>query len=223
MSDAPQNVLELADVTAGYGATSVLESLSLNLAPGESISVIGRNGVGKSTLLATIMGHTALHAGAIRLNGAEISRLPVYQRARHGIAYVPQEREIFPSLTVRENLHMAARPEKWPGKWPGKWNEKTVTDLFTNLRARLHQTGANYPVASNRCSRWPAPSWPIRAFCSWTSRVKVSRRLLSRHSCRCSPSCAKMRGYRLCWLNTIRAWRSISLSARWSWIGDLVD
>ncbi|ETW98374.1 MAG: branched-chain amino acid ABC transporter [Candidatus Entotheonella factor] len=132
-SEKPCNVLELADVSAGYGATNVLERLSLALAPSESLSIIGRNGVGKTTLLATMMGHTDLHAGAIRLNGADISRLPVYQRARLGIAYVPQEREIFPSLTVRENLHMAARP--------GKWNEATVTDLFLNLRDRLQQPG----------------------------------------------------------------------------------
>ncbi|WP_089940661.1 ABC transporter ATP-binding protein [Candidatus Entotheonella palauensis] len=133
MSEASRNVLELAGVSAGYGATNVLEHLSLDLAPSESISIIGRNGVGKTTLLATIMGHTDLHTGAIRLHGADISRLPVYQRARQGIAYVPQEREIFPSLTVRENLHMATRP--------GKWNEVTVTDLFINLRDRLQQPG----------------------------------------------------------------------------------
>jgi len=133
MFEASQKALELVDVTAGYGATNVLEHLSLALTPSESISIIGRNGVGKTTLLATIMGHTALHAGAICLDGTDISRLPVYQRARNGIAYVPQEREIFPSLTVRENLRMAARP--------GKWNEVTVTDLFLNLRNRLHQPG----------------------------------------------------------------------------------
>jgi branched-chain amino acid transport system ATP-binding protein len=133
MFEAPQKLLELVDVTAGYGATNVLEHLSLDLAPSESISIIGRNGVGKTTLLATIMGHTAVHAGAIRLNGTDISRLPVYQRARNGIAYVPQEREIFPSLTVRENLYIAARP--------GRWNEVSVTDLFLHLRDRLHQFG----------------------------------------------------------------------------------
>jgi branched-chain amino acid transport system ATP-binding protein len=133
MFEAPPKLLELVDVTAGYGATNVLEHLSLDLAPSESISIIGRNGVGKTTLLATIMGHTAVHAGAIRLNGADISRLPVYQRARKGIAYVPQEREIFSSLTVRENLYIAARP--------GKWNESTVTDVFLHLRDRLHQPG----------------------------------------------------------------------------------
>ncbi len=141
MSETPRNALELADISAGYGATNVLEHLSLNLAASESISIIGRNGVGKTTLLATMMGHTDLHAGAIRFNGADISRLPVYQRARLGIAYVPQEREIFPSLSVRENLHMAARPGQRRGKRSGKWNQTTVTDLFRNLRDRLPQPG----------------------------------------------------------------------------------
>ena len=134
MSNPSQPLLELRGVSAGYRATNVLEGVSLALAPGECLSVIGRNGVGKSTLLATIMGHTDLHAGAIRFSGADIARLPVYQRARQGIAYTPQEREIFPSLTVRENLHMAART--------GKWTEATVTRLFTNLQARLNQPGS---------------------------------------------------------------------------------
>ncbi len=137
MSESPLSVLELSDVSAGYGATNVLEHLSLHLAAGESISIIGRNGVGKTSLLATIMGHTALHTGAIRFDGYDISRLPVYQRARRGIAYVPQEREIFPSLTVRENLHMGVRPRQGARKW----NEVSVTDLFRNLRERLDQPG----------------------------------------------------------------------------------
>ncbi len=134
MAEQAQSKLALSKVTAGYGITSVLENLSLDLGAGESISIIGRNGVGKTTLLATIMGHTALHAGAIRFNGADISPLPIYQRARAGIGYVPQEREIFPSLTVRENLHMAARP--------GHWNESTVCALFPNLRERLYHAGS---------------------------------------------------------------------------------
>ncbi len=139
MVETPDNkVLELADITAGYGATRVLDHLSFGIDSGESISVIGRNGVGKTTLLATIMGHTQLHTGAIHFNGTDISHLPIYQRARTGIGYVPQEREIFPSLTVRENLYMAARP----GHGARDWNEETVCDLFPNLRKRLHHAGS---------------------------------------------------------------------------------
>jgi branched-chain amino acid transport system ATP-binding protein len=106
--------LALERVSAGYGETVVLEAVSLDLAPGDTLAVLGRNGVGKTTLLATIMGHTRLHGGGIRFAGREISALPAYRRARLGIGFVPQEREIFPSLTVEENLQVAARPGRWP-------------------------------------------------------------------------------------------------------------
>ncbi len=95
--------LALAGVSAGYGDTIVLEDITLALAPGATLALLGRNGVGKTTLLATIMGHTRLRAGDIRYGGLEIAALPPYRRARLGIGFVPQEREIFPSLTVEEN------------------------------------------------------------------------------------------------------------------------
>ena len=103
------NALELRQVSAGYGETVVIEEIDLRLAPGECISVIGRNGVGKSTLLATIMGQTVLHSGDIVLAGENLNRVPSYRRALAGIGFVPQEREIFPSLTVGENLEVASR------------------------------------------------------------------------------------------------------------------
>src|SRR5213595_1592158 len=109
-----RNLLALDGVDAGYGDTIVLEGVSLSLAPGGTLAVLGRNGVGKTTLLATIMGHTTFHTGAIRAMGQEIHRLPVYERNRLGIGYVPQGRDIFPSLSVEENLTVAARPG---GKW----------------------------------------------------------------------------------------------------------
>jgi branched-chain amino acid transport system ATP-binding protein len=127
------SALELREVSAGYGETVVVESIDLTLAPGECISVIGRNGVGKSTLLATIMGQTVLHAGEIVLAGQNLSRIPCYRRALAGIGFVPQEREIFPSLTVRENLEVAARP--------GEWTPARVFDLFPRLGERLGNVG----------------------------------------------------------------------------------
>jgi len=126
--------LALRHVSAGYGDTVVLEDVSLALQVGESISVIGRNGVGKTTLLATVMGHTTLHRGEVLLGGASLSRVPVFRRARNGIGFVPQEREIFPSLTVRENLAVGARP--------GPWTHERVFDLFPNLGARLSHAGS---------------------------------------------------------------------------------
>jgi branched-chain amino acid transport system ATP-binding protein len=130
---AVASALELRQVSAGYGETVVIEDIDLTLAPGECISVIGRNGVGKSTLLATIMGQTVLHAGDIVLNGKSLTRLPPYRRALAGIGFVPQEREIFPSLTVRENLDVAARP--------GLWTLPRVFELFPRLQERLDNAG----------------------------------------------------------------------------------
>jgi branched-chain amino acid transport system ATP-binding protein len=127
------SALELRHVSAGYGETVVLEDINLALAPGESISVIGRNGVGKTTLLATVMGHTTLHKGTVMLGGESLHRIPVFRRALKGIGFVPQEREIFPSLSVRENLEVGARP--------GPWTQERVFELFPNLKARLSNRG----------------------------------------------------------------------------------
>jgi branched-chain amino acid transport system ATP-binding protein len=127
------NALELKAVSAGYGETVVIEDIDLAIAPGESISVMGRNGVGKTTLLATVMGHTALHEGEVMLAGKSLARVPPYRRALAGLGFVPQEREIFPSLTVRENLEVAARP--------GHWTQERVFELFPNLKERLGNMG----------------------------------------------------------------------------------
>jgi branched-chain amino acid transport system ATP-binding protein len=125
--------LELDNVRAGYGETVVLEDIRFSLAPDETVSIIGRNGVGKSTLLATIMGHTTLHGGRVALHGKDISSLATYKRVLAGLGYVPQEREIFPSLTLRENLEVAARP--------GPWSYKTVCELFPRLAERADNRG----------------------------------------------------------------------------------
>ena len=127
------SALELRGVSAGYGETVVLEDIDLQLAPGESVSVIGRNGVGKTTLLATVMGHTTLHSGAVALNGQSLNGVPCFRRALAGIGFVPQEREIFPSLSVRENLDIAARA--------GDWDHARVFELFPRLRERLDNMG----------------------------------------------------------------------------------
>jgi branched-chain amino acid transport system ATP-binding protein len=128
-----ERALELDHVHAGYGETVVLEDISLALGVGETLSIIGRNGVGKSTLLATIMGHTTLHGGHVVLHGKDISTLATYRRVAAGLGYVPQEREIFPSLTLRENLEVAARP--------GQWTLQTVYELFPRLAERADNRG----------------------------------------------------------------------------------
>jgi branched-chain amino acid transport system ATP-binding protein len=125
--------LVLDGVEAGYGETVVLEGISLDLPAGGSLAVLGRNGVGKTTLLATIMGHCGLRAGEIRFAGQRVSGVPPHRRVSLGIGLVPQEREIFPSLTVEENLLVAARP--------GEWSAAQVYDLFPSLAARRKNRG----------------------------------------------------------------------------------
>jgi branched-chain amino acid transport system ATP-binding protein len=130
MADA----LRLSQLRAGYGETVILEDVALSLPERGSLAVLGRNGVGKTTLLATIMGHTTFHAGNIEFNGQSVARQPVYERARLGIGYVPQGREIFPSLTVEENLSVAARHGR-------RWTLERVYDLFPRLAERRHHRG----------------------------------------------------------------------------------
>jgi len=125
--------LDLDNVRAGYGETVVLEDIRFALGASETVSIIGRNGVGKTTLLATIMGHTTLHGGRVLLQGKDISSIPTYRRVTAGLGYVPQEREIFPSLTLRENLEVAARP--------GSWTIGTVFELFPRLAERADNRG----------------------------------------------------------------------------------
>jgi branched-chain amino acid transport system ATP-binding protein len=125
--------LALVDVRAGYGETVVLEGLSLVLPPKGTLALLGRNGVGKTTLLATIMGHTTLHGGALHLDGRDIGASPPHRRARLGLGWVPQEREVFRSLTVEENLAVAERK--------GRWTVPRVYDLFPSLAARRRHHG----------------------------------------------------------------------------------
>ena len=129
MSDA----LRLEGVRAGYGETVVLEDIDLAVPDQGSLAVLGRNGVGKTTLLNTVMGLTTFHAGAIEYRGRSIAGSPTFARNRLGIGYVPQAREIFPSLSVEENLTVAARP--------GRWTLERVCDLFPRLAERRAHRG----------------------------------------------------------------------------------
>jgi branched-chain amino acid transport system ATP-binding protein len=126
-------MLSLSSVRAGYGATVILEDVDLELPDRGSLALLGRNGVGKTTLLATIMGHTTFHSGTMRFQNSAIQTTPVYERCRIGIGYVPQERMIFPSLSVHENLDVARRP--------GRWTIDRVYDLFPRLKERRAAMG----------------------------------------------------------------------------------
>jgi branched-chain amino acid transport system ATP-binding protein len=125
--------IEVVDLVAGWGPTVVLDGISLAVRPGGTLAVLGRNGAGKTTLLAAIIGLANHRRGAIRLGGELIDTVPTHRRARRGLGYVPQEREIFPSLTVEENLVVAALP--------GGWAAAQVFELFPALVERRRATG----------------------------------------------------------------------------------
>jgi branched-chain amino acid transport system ATP-binding protein len=126
-------LLTFEAVTAGYGEARVLDDVSLTLEEGGSLALLGRNGVGKSTLLMTLMGLTRRHAGQIRFAGHDISRRPPHQRARSGIGWVPQERLMFPSLSVEEHLTAVARK--------GPFDLAAVYRVFPRLEERRANMG----------------------------------------------------------------------------------
>jgi branched-chain amino acid transport system ATP-binding protein len=136
MAEPAAPTLACEALCAGWGETQVVSDVSFQLPAGETLVVLGRNGVGKSTLLSAIIGRATHRGGAVKLQGADVRALPIYARARRGIGHVPQEREIFPSLSVRENLLVAAR-----GAGPAGWTLERVIDLFPRLGERLDNGG----------------------------------------------------------------------------------
>ena len=126
-------LLEFRDVRAGYGDAVVLDGVSFSITEGNGIALLGRNGVGKSTLIQTIMGFTQFLSGTILWRGSEIQAVKPHLRARMGLGWVPQERDIFPSLSVEENLTVVARS--------GPWDLAKVYDLFPRLKERRENKG----------------------------------------------------------------------------------
>jgi branched-chain amino acid transport system ATP-binding protein len=120
-------------VSAGYGESIVLDDVSFAMNEGDSLALLGRNGVGKTSLLVTLMGLTRQHRGAIRWAGADLARVPTWKRSRAGLGWVPQERHMFPSLTVEEHLSVVARP--------GPWNLDKVYAMFPRLLERRRNMG----------------------------------------------------------------------------------
>src|ERR1700750_2902913 len=131
MADA--NLLDVEGIETCYGLSQVLFGLSLSIKPGEMVSLMGRNGMGKTTTIRSIMGLTPARAGAIRFAGAEVRSLPSYRIAKLGIGLVPEGRQIFPNLTVRENL-VAASANRLDASDP--WTLEQVHALFPRLAAR---------------------------------------------------------------------------------------
>ena len=127
------DLLTVRDLRAGYGAAQVLHGIDLTLADGQAMALLGRNGVGKTTLINTLAGLTRQRGGSIHLGGVDITRLPPERRVGAGIGWVPQERGIFRSLTVEENLTAVARP--------GRWDVESVYGMFPRLKERRGNWG----------------------------------------------------------------------------------
>jgi branched-chain amino acid transport system ATP-binding protein len=133
MPHMTEPLLELQDIRAGYGEAVVLDGVSLSLSENGSLALLGRNGVGKTTLLLAIMGFVTLARGSIRFRGQDVTALPPHKRAQQGLGWVPQERNVFASLSVDENLTVAARP--------GRWDIDAVYGLFPRLKERRANRG----------------------------------------------------------------------------------
>src|SRR5436190_13888807 len=127
------DVLDVERLTAGYGEAIVLHELSLALPQGQSLALLGRNGMGKTTLINSIVGVTQFFGGQINLDGRDVTALRADQRAHAGIGWVPQERNIFKSLTVEENLTAVAGP--------GRWSVQRIYELFPRLAERRRNLG----------------------------------------------------------------------------------
>ncbi len=128
-----RELLAVEKVSAGYGESIVLEDVSFAMNEGDSLALLGRNGVGKTSLLVTLMGITRLHRGAIRWAGGDLAKVPTWKRSRAGLGWVPQERHMFPTLTVEEHLTVVARP--------GPWTLQKVYEVFPRLLERRQNMG----------------------------------------------------------------------------------
>jgi branched-chain amino acid transport system ATP-binding protein len=135
-------ILEARGIHAWYGSSHVLHGVDLTISRGETIGLLGRNGMGKSTLIRTLLGHVTQRDGRIRFFGADMSKARPHEVARRGVAYVPEGRGVFPNLTVRENLVMAAKPPGQGGSGSARgWSFERVLETFPRLSERLTNFG----------------------------------------------------------------------------------
>ena len=145
---AADRMLSVDGLRAGYGDGIVVDGCTFSMDAGEAIALLGRNGVGKTTLLVTLMGLVRVRGGRATWMGRDLLKMRASDRAKAGIGWVPQEREVFPSLTVEENLTVTALP--------GPWSLARVYQLFPRLAERRGNFGNSCRAGSSRCWRWVA-------------------------------------------------------------------
>jgi branched-chain amino acid transport system ATP-binding protein len=134
-------LLEVLDLNTFYGTSHVLQGISLNVAEGELVALLGRNGMGKSTTLKTIMGLVKSKSGSVIFDGKDITGFPPFKAARAGIGYVPEERRIFPELSVRENLLLGIKGGKLDTNNPNAWTTDRIYGHFPKLKERCKSQG----------------------------------------------------------------------------------
>ena len=162
-------MLEIRGLRAGYGRIPILHGIDLSVADGETVGILGHNGMGKSTLMKAAMGLVRPTGGTVEFRGADITQSAPFERARMGLGYVPQGREIFPGITVLENLRMGACT---------RGGEETqivdqVLEELPRLKPLLDRLGGSSAGASSRSSRWRAACAESRASCFSTSRRRA--------------------------------------------------
>jgi branched-chain amino acid transport system ATP-binding protein len=175
MADTSTSLLELRDVETSYGLSRVLFGLSLNIGRGEMVSLLGRNGMGKTTTVRSIMGLTPPAAGSIRFDGDEIRGLPAYRIAKHGIGLVPEGRQVFPNLTARENLIATAANY---GCASEPWTLEKVLALFPRLAERAGSMANLLSGGEQQMERLRADGQSILVI---DKNVKALTRIVDRH------------------------------------------
>ena len=153
-------MLKINDIHTYYGDSYVLQGISLEVRKGTVVGILGRNGVGKTTLIRSIIGFSPVRRGQILFKDVDITHLPSYKIARMQMGLVPQGRRIFPSLTVQENLTLAARDAG-----ASQWDQEKIFGLFPRIKERLNNRGNELSGGSSRC--WPLPGHcsPTRTLC----------------------------------------------------------
>ena len=163
-------LLSVRDLNAWYGESHALHGINLEVHQGETVTLLGRNGVGKTTALRAIVGIIRKRSGTIRFDGKDMLRVPLHRTARHGIGYVPEERGIFSTLTVEENLTLPPVIAK------GGMTLAEIYQLFPNLEERRKSPGTKLSGASNKCWPWRASCVRAPSCCCSTSPPKAWRR-----------------------------------------------